>query len=60
MQVSEQLGGRVTRESRLPGLSARARVRDYRLNQLNKLQNVEMLRASRVTAGEVLDFGVGG
>jgi dimethylamine/trimethylamine dehydrogenase len=56
-EASEHLGGRVTRESRLPGLSAWARVRDYRLNQLNKLQNVEMLRGSRVTAGEVLEFG---
>jgi dimethylamine/trimethylamine dehydrogenase len=56
-EASEHLGGRVTRESRLPGLSAWARVRDYRLNQLNKLQNVELLRGSRVTAGEVLEFG---
>jgi dimethylamine/trimethylamine dehydrogenase len=56
-EASEQLGGRVTRESRLPGLSAWARVRDYRLNQLNKLQNVVMLRGSRVTAGDVLEFG---
>jgi dimethylamine/trimethylamine dehydrogenase len=56
-EASEQLGGRVTREARLPGLSAWARVRDYRLNQLNKLQNVQMLRGSRVTAGDVLEFG---
>ena len=32
-------------------------MRDYRLNQLNKLQNVEMLRGSHVTADEVLEFG---
>jgi dimethylamine/trimethylamine dehydrogenase len=56
-EASEQLGGRVTREARLPGLSAWARVRDYRLNQLHKMQNVQMLRGSRVTAGEVLEFG---
>jgi dimethylamine/trimethylamine dehydrogenase len=56
-EASEQLGGRVTLEARLPGLSAWARVRDYRLNQLNKMQNVEMLRGSRVTAGDVLEFG---
>src|SRR5882724_421627 len=56
-EASEEFGGRVTRESRLPGLAAWARVRDYRLNQLNRLQNVEMLRASRVTADEVLEFG---
>jgi dimethylamine/trimethylamine dehydrogenase len=56
-EAGEQLGGRVTRESRLPGLSAWSRVRDYRLNQLNKLQNVEVLRGSPVTAGEILEFG---
>lgn len=56
-EAGEQLGGRVTRESRLPGLAAWARVRDYRLNQLNKLQNVETFRASRVTVEQVLDFG---
>jgi dimethylamine/trimethylamine dehydrogenase len=56
-EAGEQLGGRVTREARLPGLSAWGRVRDYRLNQLNKMQNVEILRASPVTAGEVLEFG---
>ena len=56
-EAGEQLGGRVTRESRLPGLAAWARVRDYRLNQLNKMQNVEILRGSRVTADDVLEFG---
>ena len=56
-EASEQLGGRVTRESRLPGLAAWARVRDYRMNQLNKMQNVEILRGSRVTPNEVLEFG---
>jgi len=56
-EAGEQLGGRVTREARLPGLAAWARVRDYRLNQLNKMQNVEIYRASRVTADQVLDIG---
>jgi dimethylamine/trimethylamine dehydrogenase len=56
-EAGEQLGGRVARESRLPGLAAWARVRDYRVNQLNKMQNVEILRGSRVTAGQILEFG---
>jgi dimethylamine/trimethylamine dehydrogenase len=56
-EAEEQLGGRVTRESRLPGLAAWARVRDYRLNQLNKMQNVEIYRGSPVTAEQVLEFG---
>src|SRR4029077_11506958 len=56
-EAGEHLGGRVTLESRLPGLASWARVTDYRVNQLNKMQNVEILRASTVTADEVLDFG---
>ena len=56
-EAGEHMGGRVTRESRLPGLAAWARVRDYRLNQLNKMPNVQLLRGSRVTADEILEFG---
>jgi dimethylamine/trimethylamine dehydrogenase len=56
-EAGEHLGGRVTLESRLPGLASWSRVRDYRVTQLNKMQNVEILRASAVTADEVLDFG---
>jgi dimethylamine/trimethylamine dehydrogenase len=55
--AGEELGGRVTRESRLPGLGAWARVRDYRLNQLRKLANVDIYRGSRVSAEMILEFG---
>ena len=57
VEVREEFGGRVTRESRLPGLAAWSRVRDYRINQLNKMQNVEMIRGSRVSADDVVEFG---
>lgn len=53
----EQLGGRVTDESSLPGLKAWARVRDYRVGQLRKMACVEILRASPVAPEHVLDFG---
>jgi len=56
-EAEDELGGRVTRESRLPGLAAWARVRDYRLNQLNKMPNVDVYRGSRVTVDQVLSFG---
>jgi dimethylamine/trimethylamine dehydrogenase len=56
-ETGEELGGRVTREARLPGLAAWSRVKDYRLNQLNKMRNVDMFRASHVTAAHVLEFG---
>lgn len=53
-EAGSELGGRVTRESRLPGLATWARVRDYRTYQLSKLQNVEIYRGSRLTAEDVL------
>ena len=54
---SRELGGRVTLESRLPGLSAWRRVRDYRTNRLMKLPNVEIYLDSPVTADLVLESG---
>jgi dimethylamine/trimethylamine dehydrogenase len=54
---ASELGGRVTRESKLPGLSSWARVRDYRLGQLQRMTNVEVFPASPLTAAQVLEFG---
>jgi dimethylamine/trimethylamine dehydrogenase len=56
-EAKTELGGRVTLESRLPGLSAWARVRDYRVGQINKMTNVEFYRDSLLTADDVLGFG---
>lgn len=56
-EASRQLGGRVTLESALPGLAAWARVRDWRLNQIDKLSNVEYYLESLVDAEQVLEFG---
>ena len=56
-EATRDLGGRVTRESRLPGLSEWARVRDYRVQQLDKMNNVEVFRESRLSADEVLEVG---
>jgi dimethylamine/trimethylamine dehydrogenase len=52
----EELGGRVATESRLPGLSAWARVRDYRVGQLNQMANVEVYRASSLGKAEILEL----
>ena len=57
VEAEEQLGGRVLRESQLPGLAAWGRVRDYRLVQLKKTNGVEIIRGSRVTADHVVEFG---
>ena len=53
-EAGRDLGGRVARESRLPGLASWARVRDWRVGQLGKLPNVEIYRESRLTAEDVL------
>ncbi|MBL8709400.1 MAG: hypothetical protein JNL25_09410, partial [Rhodospirillaceae bacterium] len=44
-------------ESRLPGLSAWGRVRDYRLGQIAKMANVETYLDSRMGAAEILEQG---
>jgi len=56
-EAATVLGGRVTRESGLPTLAEWARVRDWRVAQLNKLPNVEVLLDSRVDAEQILAFG---
>ncbi len=56
-EAGVELGGRVTRESRLPGLSEWIRVRDYRVQQLNKLPRVEIFMDSELSANNVLEFG---
>ena len=56
-EATSELGGRVTRESRLPGLSEWARVRDWRVGQLERMPNVSIYRDSELEAEHVLEFG---
>jgi dimethylamine/trimethylamine dehydrogenase len=56
-EAREELGGRVTIESQLPGLSTWARVRDYRTNLLQSMGNVEIYRGSELSADDVIEFG---
>ncbi|MDZ4095913.1 MAG: FAD-dependent oxidoreductase [Paracoccaceae bacterium] len=56
-EARTELGGRVTLESRLPGLAAWARVRDYRVQQLHKLPNVEIYLDSKLDVAEVHETG---
>jgi dimethylamine/trimethylamine dehydrogenase len=51
------IGGRVTRERLLPGLSAWGRVVDYRQYQLSQRSNVETYLQSELTAESILEFG---
>jgi dimethylamine/trimethylamine dehydrogenase len=55
-EASAELGGRVARECRLPGLAEWARVADHRVTQLERMTNVEIYRASRLSVADVLEF----
>jgi dimethylamine/trimethylamine dehydrogenase len=57
VEASTELGGRLTWECRIPGCTTLARVRDYRVHQLSRMQNVEIIRGSCVTVEEILEFG---
>jgi dimethylamine/trimethylamine dehydrogenase len=57
-EAGRELGGRVAREARLPGLAAWMRVRDHRVGQLGKLPEVATYLDSRLDADHVLELGL--
>ncbi|MFQ6023774.1 MAG: FAD-dependent oxidoreductase [Acidiferrobacterales bacterium] len=56
-EARTELGGRVTQESRLPGLSAWARVRDWRVGRIREMANVEVYLDSELLSENILEFG---
>ncbi len=56
-EADRELGGRVTKEAKLPGLAEWIRVRDYRVQQIEKMNHVEIFRESEMTAEQVLEVG---
>jgi dimethylamine/trimethylamine dehydrogenase len=56
-EAKRELGGRVTLESRLPGLSEWARVRDHRVQQIERMTNVAVYRESDLGPDDVLAVG---
>jgi dimethylamine/trimethylamine dehydrogenase len=56
-EARSETGGRVTRESRLPELNEWARVRDYRLGQIERMSNVEIYLESQMNVDQILEFG---
>ncbi len=57
-EASAELGGRVTKESKLPGLAAWSRVVDYRLHDLKQRGNVQLFTDSRLDGDQVAELGV--
>ena len=55
-EARRTLGGRVTLESALPGLGQWARVRDWRLNQIEKLANIDVYLDSTIDEEQILEF----
>jgi dimethylamine/trimethylamine dehydrogenase len=56
-EATDDLGGRVAQESRLPGLAEWVRVRDWRVGQIQRMANVTVYRASQLSAAEIREFG---
>lgn len=53
-EQSKEPGGRVTAEAKLPGLEEWIRVRDYRVQQINRMDNVNIYLDSKMTAADAL------
>lgn len=52
-----EAGGRVALESRLPNLNEWRRVIDWRLTQIQKMENIFFYPSSRMTAQDILESG---
>ena len=57
-EAGEELGGRVNRESQLPGLSSYVRVRDYRESQIVQKPNIQVYKDNRLSAKDILELDI--
>src|SRR5687768_16096062 len=57
LEARKELGGRVLRESALPGLNEWRRVMDWRLTQIKKMKNVAIYPSSPMSAEDILESG---
>jgi len=58
LEEEREFGGRVLRESALPGLQEWRRVADWRLTQIEKLSNISLYPESPMTVDDVLETGI--
>lgn len=56
-EASTELGGRVAQECRLPGLAEWGRVRDYRVQQIQVMPNVDVFLDNDLNAEDALSIG---
>jgi dimethylamine/trimethylamine dehydrogenase len=57
LEARKEPGGRVIRESALPGLNEWRRVVDWRLTQIKKMKNVAVYPSSPMSAEDILETG---
>lgn len=57
-EARTEWGGRVSLESRLPGLATWSRVREWRLRQLLRAPQAQLYLGNRILADEILSFGI--
>jgi dimethylamine/trimethylamine dehydrogenase len=57
LDARKEAGGRVLRESALPGLNEWRRVMDWRITQIGKMKNVSVYPSSSMTTEEILESG---
>jgi len=57
LDARKEAGGRVLRESALPGLNEWRRVMDWRLTQIGKMENVSIYPSSPMTEDDILESG---
>jgi dimethylamine/trimethylamine dehydrogenase len=57
VDAQNEIGGRVTLESRLPGLSEWRRVVDWRLTQIDKMPHVSVFPNSTMSEADVIETG---
>ena len=53
----KKLGGRINKEAKLPGMSSYKRVIDYRVSQINQLENVDVYLDNTMARDDVLELG---
>ncbi|QEX21183.1 methylamine [Hypericibacter adhaerens] len=56
-EARQEVGGRVALESKLPGLATWGRVRDYRLQQIQRMPNLQLYLDSKLGAEDIRGYG---
>ena len=56
--AAREFGGRSRLESKLPGLASYSRVADYRIGQLQRMENVQLLPDNALQANDIIESGI--